>query len=72
MGEAVPVGKKGRLVLPKEAKVMAHIEVDCQLDSGVLSSKAKEFGKIRLAGWREEEHEATQQLIDSMKKNSKW
>ena len=72
MGEAIPIDKKGRLVLPNKGKVAAHIEVDSQLDSEVPTAKAMEFGKMKLAGWREEEHEATQQLFDSMKKNREW
>ena len=80
MGEEVSMDKKGRLVLPKKVRVEAHIDVERQLvaravgvgrvellDPEVLSAKAQEVGKKKLAGWREEEHEATDTLFESMK-----
>ena len=80
MSEAVSMDKKGRLVLPKRVRVEAHIGVDRQLvaraigigrvellDPEVLSAKAQEIGRKKLAGWREEEHEATESLQESMK-----
>jgi len=81
MGEAVSIDKKGRLVLPKWIRQEAHIEVGRQLvaravgvgrvellDPAVLEMDAQEIGRKKLAGWKEEEHEATQGLLEAMKK----
>jgi bifunctional DNA-binding transcriptional regulator/antitoxin component of YhaV-PrlF toxin-antitoxin module len=80
MSEAVSIDKKGRLVLPKRVRVEAHIDVDRQLiaraigvgrvellDPEVLSAKAQDIGRKKLAGWKEENHEATEHLYKSMK-----
>lgn len=81
MGEAVSIDKKGRLVLPKRVRVEAHIDVGRRLvasatgvgrvellDPEVLSLKAQEIGRNKLAGWSEEKHEATEHLFRSPKK----
>jgi len=81
MGEAVSMDKRGRLVLPKRVRLEAHINVESELvaravgvgrvellDPKVLSAKAQEIGRKKLAGWREDEHEATEELSELMKK----
>ncbi len=75
MSVTVSVDKKGRLVLPKRVRAEAHINVDRKLvvratgigrvelfDPDILSAKAQEIGEKKLAGWKEEEHEATNYL----------
>ncbi len=74
--------RKGRLVLPKKVRAEAHIDVDRKLvaratgigrvelfDPEILSAKAQEIGRRKLAGWREGEHEATQYLLASTKRS---
>ncbi len=81
MSETVTVDKKGRLVLPKRVRVAAHINADRKLvaratgigrvelfDPDILTAKAQEIGEKRLAGWKEEEHEATRYLLASTNK----
>ena len=81
MSETVSIDKKGRLVLPKRVRAEAHIDVDRKLvaratgigrvelfDPDILSAKAQEIGRKKLAGWKEEEHEATDYAHISMKK----
>lgn len=80
MSEIVSVDEKGRLVLPKKIRAEAHIGVQTKLlaraagigrvelfDPGILMSKAQEIGSKKLAGWKEEEHEVTRYLLESMK-----
>ena len=81
MSETVSVDKKGRLVLPKRVRAKAQIGVGKKLvaraigvgrvelfDPEILSTKAQEIGGKKLAGWMEEEHEATKYLSNSMKR----
>ena len=81
MSETVSLDKKGRLVLPKRVRVEAHIDVDRKLvaratgigrvelfDPEILSTKAQEIGRKKLAGWKEEYHEATDYVRMSMKR----
>lgn len=81
MSETVSVDKKGRLVLPKRIRAAAHIAADRVLvvratgigrvelfDPDILSAKAQEIGVKKLAGWKEEEHEATRYLLASTNK----
>ncbi len=81
MSETVSVDKKGRLVLPKRIRAEAQIHVERKLvaravgigrvellDPEILSTKAQEIGARKLAGWTEEEHEATKYLTKSMKR----
>ncbi len=80
MSELVSMDKKGRLVLPKKVRTEARIDVDRKLvarvigvgrvelsDPDVLSTKAQEIGKKKLAGWREEKHESSNYLYESAK-----
>ena len=80
MTESVSMDKKGRLVLPKKVRAEARLEVNRKLvarvtgvgrvellDPDVLSAKAQEIGKKKLAGWREEDHETSNYLYESMK-----
>jgi bifunctional DNA-binding transcriptional regulator/antitoxin component of YhaV-PrlF toxin-antitoxin module len=81
VSETVSVDKKGRLVLPKRIRAKAQIGVEKKLvaratgigrvelfDPEILSAKAQEIGAKKLAGWVEEEHEATKYLSNSMKR----
>ncbi len=81
VSEIVSVDKKGRLVLPKRVRAEAQIDVERKLvaraagigrvelfDPEILSTKAQEIGARKLAGWTEEEHEATKYLSKSMKR----
>ncbi len=81
MSETVSIDKKGRLVLPKRIRAAAHIDADKTLvvratgigrvelfDPDILSAKAQEIGEKKLAGWKEEEHEATSYLLASTNK----
>jgi bifunctional DNA-binding transcriptional regulator/antitoxin component of YhaV-PrlF toxin-antitoxin module len=81
VSETVSVDKKGRLVLPKRIRAKAQIGVEKKLvaratgigrveliDPEILSAKAREIGAKKLAGWVEEEHEATKYLSNSMKR----
>jgi bifunctional DNA-binding transcriptional regulator/antitoxin component of YhaV-PrlF toxin-antitoxin module len=80
MSESVLMDKKGRLVLPKKVRVEARLEVNKKLvarvtgvgrvellDPDVLSAKAQEIGKKKLAGWSEEGHETSNYLYESAK-----
>ncbi len=75
MSATVTVDKKGRLVLPKTVREEARINVNSRLvarakgegrvelfDPDLLMKKAQEFGSGKLAGWKEEDHEATELL----------
>jgi bifunctional DNA-binding transcriptional regulator/antitoxin component of YhaV-PrlF toxin-antitoxin module len=81
MSETVAVDKKGRLVLPKKVRQQAGIHVDTKLlarakgigrvellDPDILMKRAQEIGAKKLAGWKEDEHEATHSLLESMKR----
>ncbi|MBI2649431.1 MAG: hypothetical protein HYU03_08260 [Thaumarchaeota archaeon] len=81
MSETVSVDKKGRLVLPKRVRTEAQIDVDRKLvaratgigrvelfDPEILSTKAQEIGRKKLAGWKEEDHEATDYVHMPMKR----
>jgi bifunctional DNA-binding transcriptional regulator/antitoxin component of YhaV-PrlF toxin-antitoxin module len=80
MKETVSVDAKGRLVLPKKIREEARIGVNTKLvarasgvgrvelsDPRILTTKAQAIGGKKLAGWKEESHEATAHLIASMK-----
>jgi AbrB family looped-hinge helix DNA binding protein len=81
MSESVSIDKKGRLVLPKKIRQEAHISVGTKLiakargegrvellDPETLVNKAQEIGAKKLSGWREDAHEATANLLNSMRK----
>ncbi len=80
MNETVSIDEKGRLVLPKKIREEAHIGFNTKLvvrasgvgrvelsDPKILTTKAQEIGGKKLAGWSEEEHEATDYLLGFMK-----
>ena len=80
MTETVSIDGKGRLVLPKKVREEARIGVNAKLvarasgvgtvelsDPKVLVARAREIGARKLAGWKEEEHEATAYLLRSVK-----
>jgi AbrB family looped-hinge helix DNA binding protein len=80
MSETVSVDEKGRLVLPKKIREKAGIGVNVKLlakatgagrvelsDPRILIAQAQAIGTKKLAGWREEDHQATNYLLRSMK-----
>jgi bifunctional DNA-binding transcriptional regulator/antitoxin component of YhaV-PrlF toxin-antitoxin module len=83
MSEVVSVDEKGRLVLPKKVRQEAHISVRTKLvarasgvgrvelsDPKVLTVQAQDIGAKKLAGWKEDDHEATSHLLGSMKRKN--
>lgn len=71
----VTLDKKGRLVLPKKVRVGARINVNSRLvvrvrgvgevelfDPDLMMRRAQKIGVKKLAGWREEDHEAAELL----------
>jgi len=71
VSEIVSIDKKGRLVLPKKVRTEAGIGLEKRLvaratgigrvelfDPEVLEAKAMEIGEKKLAGWKEESHQA--------------
>lgn len=80
MSETVSVDEKGRLVIPKKVREKARIGVNVKLvakasgvgrveitDPKILIAQAQEIGAKRLAGWKEEDHQATTYLLRSMR-----
>jgi bifunctional DNA-binding transcriptional regulator/antitoxin component of YhaV-PrlF toxin-antitoxin module len=80
VNETVSVDEKGRLVLPKKIREEARIGVKTKLlarasgvgrvelsDPRILTVEAQGIGGKKLAGWREEDHEATVYLLGSLK-----
>ncbi len=80
MSETTTVDEKGRLVLPKKIREEARIRTNAILvakasgvgrvelyDPAVLAAKARDIGARKLAGWREDNHEAASYLLRSMK-----
>ena len=80
MTEIVSLDEKGRLVLPKKVRAEAHINVKSKLvaraagvgrvelfDPDVLASRAQKIGMKKLAGWKEESHEVSRYMLESMK-----
>ena len=80
MSEIVSLDEKGRLVLPKKIRTEAHISLQSKLvaraagvgrvelfDPEVLASKAQKIGMKKLAGWKEESHEVSRYMSESMK-----
>jgi len=76
----VMVDEKGRLVLPKKVREKARIRTNAKLvaeakgegrielfDPDLLMKNAQDVGSEKLAGWREEDHEATELLSKMMK-----
>jgi len=81
MSEVVSMDEKGRLVLPKKVRAEARIEVQSKLvvravgigrvellAPEILLSKAQKIGAKKLAGWKEENHEVTRYILESMEK----
>ncbi len=75
MAETVKLDKKGRLVVPKKIREETRIRIDTTLiarakgegqieliDPSILLKKARAIGGKKLAGWREDVHEATKLL----------
>jgi len=71
----VIVDRKGRLVLPKKIREEARITANTRLivraqgrgrielfDPDLLMQRAQDIGARKLAGWREEDHEASKLL----------
>ena len=84
MSETIFVDRKGRLVLPKKVREQARIGVNTRLvakvsdvgrielfDPDILLSKAQEIRAKKLAGWREEDHQATGFLLGFVKDRRK-
>ncbi len=84
MSETVSVDEKGRLVLPKKVREKAHIGVNVKLvakasgvgrvelsDPSLLIAQAQEIGAKKLAGWKEEDHQATSYLLRSLRASTK-
>lgn len=82
MDAKVAIDKKGRLVLPKKVREEARIGLNARLvvraidegrielfDPELLLKKAQEIGARKLAGWREEEHEAARLIVALMEKH---
>jgi AbrB family looped-hinge helix DNA binding protein len=82
MDAKVAIDKKGRLVLPKKVREEARICLNARLvvraidegrielfDPELLLKKAQEIGARKLAGWREEEHEAARLIAALMEKH---
>lgn len=80
MSEIVSINEKGWLVLPKKVREEARVGVKAKLvarasgvgrvelyDPKVLVAQAREIGAEKLAGWKEEEHEAAAYLLRSTK-----
>ncbi len=80
MSEVVSVDDKGRLVLPKKIRQQARIGRGTKLvaradgigrveltDLTVFATLAQGIGAKKLAGWKEDDHEATRYLLGSMK-----
>ena len=80
MVETVRVDVKGRLVLPKNIRKQAGIGTNVKLvvtvsgpgkvelsDPDVVLAKAREIGAKRLAGWKEDDHEASTYLMHTLK-----
>lgn len=76
MSETVMIDKKGRLVLPKKVREEARIKANTRLvakalgpgsvelyDPEVVLARAREIGAKKLAGWKEEDHEASAYLL---------
>jgi AbrB family looped-hinge helix DNA binding protein len=83
VSETVTVDEKGRLVLPKKVREKAGIGKNTRLvaradgvgrveltDPRVVAARAQKIGAEKLAGWKEEEHEATAYLLGSMKRKN--
>ena len=80
MVEMVTVDGKGRMVLPKKIRKQAKIGTNVRLiayvsgpgkvelsDPVVLLAKALEIGAKKLAGWKEEDHDATASMLRTQK-----
>lgn len=83
MSATVTLDKKGRLVLPKKVREKARIGLNRRLfarvageghieliDPDLLLRKAQEVGAKKLAGWREEDHEATELLTKLLEEHA--
>ncbi len=83
MSETVSVDSKGRLVLPKRVREKARIGVNIKLiakasgvgrveltDPRALITNAQEIGTKRLAGWKEEDHQATAYLLRALRQKN--
>ncbi len=84
MSGTVVVDSKGRVVLPKKIREQADITVNTRLvarvkgkgkieliNPDILMLKAQEIGAKKLAGWREEDHEATKLLTKLVRAHDK-
>ena len=82
MAEMVTVDDKGRIVLPRKIRKQAKIGTNVRLiayvsgpgkvelsDPVVLLAKAREIGAKKLAGWKEEEHDATAHMMRTRKRS---
>ena len=80
MAEMVTVDDKGRIVLPRKIRKQAQIGTNVKLvayvsgpgkvelsDPVVLLAKAREIGAKKLAGWKEEDHNATASMMRTQK-----
>lgn len=80
MSVTVTIDEKGRLILPKKVREKAGIKANTRLvaevkgegrielfDPDLLMRRAQEVGSRKLAGWREEDHEAAEILSRLMK-----
>ncbi|MBX8635165.1 MAG: hypothetical protein KIS30_05040 [Thermoplasmata archaeon] len=82
MAEMVTVDDKGRIVLPRKIRKQAQIGTNVKLvayvsgpgkvellDPVVLLAKAREIAAKKLAGWKEEEHDATAYMMRTQKRS---
>ena len=80
MVEMVTVDDRGRVFLPRKIRKQAQMGTNVKLvayvsgpgkvelsDPVVLLAKAQEIGAKKLAGWKEEEHDATASMMRTQK-----
>ncbi len=82
MSETVSIDEKGRLVLSKKIREEAGIVPKSTLvvrisgagrielsNPSLLIEEAQRIGRRKLSGWKEDEHEATSYLLESVRKH---
>lgn len=76
MAQTVTIDEKGRVVLPREARIKAHIETNSKLlvevrgygiielrDYNLLSTNVHKVAAKKLARWREEDHKEDKLML---------
>lgn len=83
MSESVTIDNKGRVLLPKKLRKAAGLALPGQAVATVVGEgrielvavdpemkRARQIARMKLAGWREEEHEAEKLALHLAKKEN--